>query len=584
MSRDLVGAAARFTRPIRGSKADTVDQSWQTIAWDYYSTTPEVRFVANWVGNAMSGARLFAGRRANKGAIEAAPEDHPAARLVEGIAGGPDGQSQMLRAFGPHLVVPGEGWIVIRPTETGEDWRVLSVLELTKKSGNLEAEIDGQIVKIPGFEPDQTPPEDAPIAIRVWDPHPRKHLEADSPVRASLGLLEELQLLNAAVKAIARSRLTGRGVLLVPKGTRFPTKPGAGDSDDDLIELFMQVAETAYKEPESAAATVPIVLEVPPDTISDIKRLTFESEFDTLAVQLREEAIRRFATGMDIPAEILLGLGDANHWSAWTLQAEAIRLGVEPRLATFTHALTTQWLQPALELDGVDDAQEWLVWSDTSQLRVQANRSQTALEVYDRGAISAEALRRETGFDEEDAPADAPESANDNEDDPDDSQDQDQAGDDQAQEGDDVTAKPRLPVDETTNPPDTLPASLVAPDGLLAAADGLIYNALHRAGEKLRRTPACPRSRRSEANQITAAALHTLLPVDLTQVDQWGLLDDAFDRTDEIAARYGADGACLRASLDTYCRELLAAGQPHVFDYVAAVLSDCLQEDVRAGS
>ena len=94
----------------------------------------------------------------------------------------------------------------------------------------------------------------------MWEPDPEHAVDADSPVRASLDLLEELLLLNAAVKAIARSRLTGRGILLVPKGVRFPTRPGQGEGEgeDDLIELLMMIAETAIREPESAAATVPI--------------------------------------------------------------------------------------------------------------------------------------------------------------------------------------------------------------------------------------------------------------------------------------------------------------------------------------
>src|SRR5690606_16940809 len=103
-----------------------------------------------------------------------------------------------------------------------------------------------------------------------------------------------------AVKAIARSRLTGRGILLVPKGIRFPTRPGQqGQAEDDLIEILMMIAETAIREPESAAATVPIVLEVPAESISDFKLLTFESNFDELALRLREEAIKRFATGLE---------------------------------------------------------------------------------------------------------------------------------------------------------------------------------------------------------------------------------------------------------------------------------------------
>ncbi|MEV4968640.1 hypothetical protein AB0K58_30785 [Streptomyces sp. NPDC053808] len=77
--------------------------------------------------------------------------------------------------------------------------------------------------------------------------------------------------------------------------------------------MEVEVAETAYKEPESAAATVPIILEVPAEMIGDIKRLTFESDFDSLSKELREECIRRFATGLEMPAEILLGMGNVNH-------------------------------------------------------------------------------------------------------------------------------------------------------------------------------------------------------------------------------------------------------------------------------
>lgn len=573
MTRDLVGAAARYTvSTARNNK--TVDQSWQETAWDFYSTTPEVRFGATWIGNAMSSARLYAGRLLADNSIERAPDDHPASRLVAGIAGGAQGQAQLLRAFGPHLVVAGEGWIVVRPGKdaadpfeagaaAAEEWHVLSVLEMKKQGAGLEAEIEGAMVKIPPYDPDK-PDQTIPLAVRVWDHHPRRHLEADSPVRASMELLEELRLLNAAVKAITRSRLTGRGVLLIPQGTRFPTQPGKSDSEDDLIDIFINVAQTSYRDPESAAATVPIILEVPAESIGDIKRLTFESDFDDLAIKLREEAIRRFANGLEIPAEILLGLGDVNHWGVWSLKEEAIKLGIEPRLSTVAHALSSQWLRPALEDQGLQDAHQWMVAVDTAPLRVNTNRPQTALEVHAVGAISDQALRRETGFNEADAPE----------------------GEVTAPADEPPVPEAPLPADETTTPPPItpppilVPAARVSPEGLLAAADGVIWNALSRAGEKLRRTPACPRSRRTEANQISAAALHTLLPVDLAQVTQWGLLDEAFDRVPEIAARYGTDSECLSASLDVYCRELLASGQEHSWDYVGSVVASCAAAEV----
>lgn len=560
---EIVAAASRYT--TGRLRAKPTDQSWQGRAWDMYDSTPEVRFAARWIANAMSGAVLYAGRRNEDGKIEPLPPEHRASELVAGIAGGADGQGQFLAAFGPHLMVPGEAWVVIRPTVrngvvTGESWHVLSIRELTPQGSKMIAEIDGLQVEVPAYDETTPPDPTVPAAIRVWEPHPARHIEADSPVRASLQLLEELQLLNAAVAAIARSRLTGRGILLIPKGTRFPSSPVPGGGEDDLIDVFMTVAETAYRDPESTAATVPIVLEVPAEAIGDIRRLTFESDFDDLAIRLREEAIRRFATGLDVPAEILLGMGALNHWGVWQLSQEAISLGVRPRLDTVTHALTTQWLRPLLE--GTPDADECLVAADTSPLRVRGNRSQTALEVYDRGGISARALRRETGFDESDAP---------------------EADEAPVEEpGEEGPAAPGLPVDEAPREPDTLPAAasprVRVREGLVAAADGLIWAALTTAGRRLVNSPVVPRSERARWSGTDPAELYALLPVGPEQIKQHRLVEGAWRRVPEIAARYDTDPECLTASLDEYVQGLLIAGIAHDYDLLPTVVASCWEQ------
>ncbi|MER5699477.1 hypothetical protein ACWDBO_48895 [Streptomyces mirabilis] len=587
MTRELTAAASRYVnRKVRAVKAST-DQGWQTRAWQLYHAVPEVRFAATYMANGMAGATLYAGRRADDGTIEPAPNNHRASEIVQQIAGGPDGQAKLLGAFGKHLTVSGEGWIVVRPNadvlspdvpEDGHDWRVLSTREVSQKSGKLTAEVDGDDIDIPAGDEDALDP-DSPVALRVWEPDPEHAIDADSPVRASIDLLEELLLLNAAVKAIARSRLTGRGILLVPKGVRFPTRPGQGDAEDDLIELLMMIAETAIREPESAAATVPIVLEVPADSISDFKLLTFESNFDDLALKLREEAIKRFATGLEIPAELMLGMGDTNHWGAWMLTSEAIRMGIEPKLQTVSYALTQQWLRPLLQAEKVDDWHRWLVWYDTANLRVRTNRSETALQAFDRGVISASALRRETGFEESDAPTAEEEADRKKQQDTGNGQDQ-QPGDGQQQ----GPTKPDLPVDETKDEPDTLPASASQHhgEGLVAAADGLIWAALSSAGDKLLRTPICPRSERARAREIEASALHTELKVEPGQVEQYRLLEGAWNRVPEIAKRYGLSADCLTASLDSYARELIAAGIVHSYAVVPAVIGSCASLEMAA--
>lgn len=588
---EITGAAARYQeRKLVTTANGSPSAGWQEQAWSFYSDgdTPEVGFASTWIGNAMRKATLFAGRRNAKGEIEPLEDSHPAVELVAQIAGGPAGQAELLAEFGPHLVVAGEGWILIR--DEGKDWRVLSVLELANRGGRLEATVDDEKVIVPGREDAKDDPE-APLAIRVWDPHPRKHIEADSPVRRSLGLLNELRLLNASVAAIARSQLTGRGVIFVPQGTRFPTAPGTNSAEDDLIEVFMQVAETAYRDPESAAAAVPIILEVPTDGKWD--RLTFESAFDELAITLREEAIRRFAAGLDTPAEVLLGMADVNHWGQWFLQEEAISLAVEPRLGLVSDALTTQWLRPLLD---VPDVEELVVWFDSSQLRVRSNRPQTALEVQRAGGIGLDALRRETGFDDADAPSPeeqrrnllfqlvaaapslapqilpllginlntAPATVN-----------APATPNAPAPESD---SQRELPVDESPRPPDQPEAPDPASDpGLQAATHAAVERALELAGKRLRSRQQ--RSNRGRLEKIDPVMMHVEIQVDSDGIERFKLLDKAWDRTGEIARRYHINADCYRAVLDQYTRDLMVQGVPHEWDITAAVLrAPCLTD------
>lgn len=556
----ITAAATRIITRAKGSSGGGKGDGLQTVAWDLYECVPEVGTYADWISNAMSGATLFAGKRLPDGTVEPAPDGTRAQDLVRSIAGGLDGQSEMLGAFGTQLSVAGEGWLVIVP-EPGADtfaedkWYVLSTDEVKPQRGKIKADIDGEELDIPEYVPGEAQDADAPVAIRVWKPSPRRHWKATSPVIRSIVVLEELRLLNAAVAAIARSRITGRGVLLVPAGTRFPGIPAQGGQEDSLMDTFIEVASTAIREPESAAATVPIILEVPGDMIQGLRWIEFGSDFDALAIQLRDEAIRRFATGADVPAEVLLGLGDTNHWGAWALTAEALKMGAEPRLALVCQALTREWLRPLLEAENQPDADEWVVWYDTSGLRSSSNKSASALEAFKEGLISDEAARRELGFTDADAPATptatpvAP-----------------------ATEGND------LPVNETQSAPRevALAASTTQVSGpaLTAAVDGIVWAALVSAGQKIMRTPACPRSDRGSARGLSlTAAVHVRHPVTEQDIVGYKLLEGAWSRVPEIADRYGVDGNALTVAVDDYARALLVSGELHTYENVVRMLA-----------
>ncbi len=555
----ITAAATRILTKKKGGGAGG-SSGLGSIAWDLFDTVPEVGTYADWVSNAMSGARLYAGTVQTDGTIEPLPDTSRAAELMKTIAGGMDGQSTLLGDFGTNLAVAGEAWLIIIPNADADSfvedrWVVLSTEEVKVQRGKIKAVVDGEEVNILEYDPEATEDPEAPVAIRVWKQSPRRREQATSPVIRAITVLEELRLLNAAVAAIARSRITGRGVLLVPAGTRFPGPAGQAGADDSLLDTFIEVASTAIREPESAAATVPIVLEVPGDLIQGVKWLQFTSEFDALALQLRDEAIRRFATGADVPAEVLLGLGDTNHWGAWAITAEALKMGAEPRLALVCQAITQEWLQPLLVAENDPDAADIVVWFDTAALRSSSNKAASAIEAYKQGLISAEAARRELGFTEADAPGTARPAIN-------------------TTEGDD------LPVNDAQNTPDTQPgvdtvtaAATLAP-ALVAAVDGIVWSALTAAGDKITRTPACPRPDRGAARDlVAAAAVHTRHPVARENIDAWRLLDGAWARVPEIAERYGVDSVQLTAALSDYVCALLITGQSHTHENVTRMLA-----------
>lgn len=620
-TRDLVAAALRYgTKKFTGQVAQATNTGGrQAVAWSFWHDTPEVGFAGSWIGNVMGRARLFAGRREDDGSITPLDPSHPASQLVRTIGGGPAGQAQMLTEFGPHLVVAGEAWVVLEPAPPGdgnEEWHLVSVLEVTSRGvrSGLEVQLPDRKLLVPA---DDDPDPDAPIAIRVWQPNPARHAEADSPILRSFALLEELRLLNAAIAAIAKSRLTGRGIVFIPQGTKFPTAPGGGDAEDDLVDTLITVAELAYGDPSSAAAAVPIFLEVPDQFLGQAQHMKFDSDFDALAVTLREETIRRFATGLDTPAEILLGTGDISHWGQWSIEDGAVRVAIEPRLVLICDAFTEQWLHPALETlgpaSGEEDLTRICVWYDASDLRPKTNRGQTAIELYDRGEINGDALRRELQFDDADKPS---------------GEEAERqllerlllgapslapillpllgidlgpaAGppplpglEEETEEGPGAPPAPDLPVSEDVGPPvpptdrpdddglRTAPPVLTLPDGLsstnqalVEAIDAVIHRALERAGQRYR--SRTNRSQRSTLNDIAACSVHTATTVLPEAIDELGLLDDALDRLPDVADRYDLPLQVLTASVTDYLRELLTDGEEHrrerVPDLLEAVL------------
>lgn len=99
-----------------------------------------------------------------------------------------------------------------------------------------------------------------------------------------------------------------------------------------------------------------------------------------------------------------------NHWGAWLSSIETVHQHITPLVELIADALTTQYLWPVLvSAFGMskEQARQFVVWFEVEHLIVRPNRAGEAMELFDRGIISADAVRREAGFEPGDAASEA---------------------------------------------------------------------------------------------------------------------------------------------------------------------------------
>lgn len=369
-------------------------QGWQNQAWAHYDSVGELRYIANWIGNVMSRATLHAAQRVGNELIPI--HDGPAKEAMDALYGGPQNQAQMIQLLGVDLTVGGEGYITAR----GEDqWDVLATGQITQtRQGGLKGDFgDGDKGVSLGADD---------LVVRVWTPHPTNPTQADAPTRSNLKTLSQIVGYDDHISAQLTSRLAGAGILFMPSEIQFAA---ANESDPEATQAdtFMQTLGEAMMTPitdrNSPAAFVPVIVTAPGDELEKVQHLKLWSDLDDAVTSMRQSAIMRFAIGMDVPPEVLVGNAGSNHWNAWLSEESAIKAHLEPRLGVINAALTNAYLRPALQgLVPESELADYHVIADTSNIRARPNRSSEAIELKDRGLISNDAVRRETGFRPED--------------------------------------------------------------------------------------------------------------------------------------------------------------------------------------
>jgi hypothetical protein len=418
----LVGAATAFR--VGRDRLVPRSEQWQNEVWGYYDEQGEFWYGVEWLAEMISRVRLLAAAAPAADGDEPVPIDvdpepgEPppeegaalAAELVAELAGGLGGRAQMLRTVTVHLTVPGEGWLVGETLPGGaRRWEVRSTDELRQgRAGAGNGTAPGVEVidehNSYGGTIAWRPLADDSLVVRVWRPHERWRHQADSPAHHARQAMRELELANRRIQAEYLSRLASAGVWYVPEEVTFPAAPEFADEPDPFIAEFIETARKAINDPGTAAGKIPIPLRVPADLIEKFKHEAFEAARDPDLLDKRTSAIERLATVLDVPKEVLLGLGDVNHWSAWQIEESGIKTHISPVVELICHCLTIGYLWPRLAAAGVERPDRWLVWYDPSELTVRPDRSEDTFAAYDRLEATGEAVRREAGLSEADKP------------------------------------------------------------------------------------------------------------------------------------------------------------------------------------
>ncbi len=400
-----------------------VSRAWQQEAWARYDEVGEVRYAAGFIGACLSRCNLTIGIPDNKGNIGPCFDENgdplkdeqgnvlpgldravEALDLIRMLKNDVNGQSQLLRAMGINITMAGEFHLVgsgpsidsaLTPA-VGEinQWEVLSTREFIPQGE------DYLRTPMPGATPQEIKGE-AVHVVRIWRSHPCWSELPDSSIRAVLDILEELVLLTREVRGETLSRLSNGKVFIVPEEIEWPddkNEDGSSEAGDSFTRDLIRTMSTAISDKGSAAGIAPFIMRVPADLIDKITTIDLSRSNPSDSSAKRTEAVQRFAQGVDLPVEIVVGHGGTSFANAVVIDDSTYKVHIEPVLEIICDALTAGYLRPAMGDTPL------VVFYDSTELVSRPNRSADAKDLHDRFAVSDATLRTSAGFSESDKP------------------------------------------------------------------------------------------------------------------------------------------------------------------------------------
>lgn len=585
--RAIAAAAMPMSGPgvLRASRArkQTSNQDWQREGWYFFDVIGELRGPLVWIANAVSQADVHATELDPETGKPTGPSDNPVAKAAAAqVLGGAARRGGLLRVLALCWQVPGEAWVIVKPTPKRrgqaqpDEWIVLPPSKVKAKGSGDNARWE-YTDPMTGAE---IPLDPTARLFRIWCPHPADYIQADSAVRPALPICREVEKASQNIAGRLDSRLASAGLLALADDLDFPKGEHETTAMAFMDEL-LAAAETGIQQPGTAAAVVPLVFNAPGELIANGGAAAFidtATEFVASVVELRDNALARLAATLDMPRDVAAGTqGESNHWSAWQVEESTYKIFIEPLLKELGDAITEQWFRPALVAMGMDPvaAEGYEIGWDTTAIVARPDDTENLRDLHDRLLISDEYMLTENGVPEDARPdpeeytkrllesivRGAPSLLSD----PNVAQAMGLevvvAPGATGATGE-VTGGELEPSTESAQPEqralpatqDEEPAPADVPDGLVAAAELLVFDALSRAGGRL-----ITRENRGQFTDTPKHELHTVIAA----ADPAPLLRDSFQFSDRVADAYGLNSVALDGVLLAYTRSLLATGQAH---------------------
>lgn len=376
------------------------NRDWQTEAWRLYDIIPEHHFLAGRIGESVAQARLYVTEVDETGEETGEVEEERIRRLAAVPLGTGSQRDDNLRLAGIDLAVGGECWIVgegaaENPEAAEGSWFVVTGAAFSRVGDKVTVRrprINGgaKLELRDGVD----------ILIRCWRPHPNDTDQADSFTRSAIVPLREIELLTKREFAELDSRLTGAGIMFLPEGIDFPRQETDPEGMAGFMAYIQRAAAASMQDQSRASAMVPIMATIPDHLIEHLDKLApinFWSELSEQITPMKDKAINRLASSAEIPGEVLTGIADSNHWTAWLISDEGIRW-IRGYLGLIADALTRGFLRRALEHMGVRNPERFAFAFDTSTLASKPNRLEEALQLHDRQLISDEEVVKAGAF------------------------------------------------------------------------------------------------------------------------------------------------------------------------------------------